>query len=278
MDKRIIDQAEGLRRLLAGRASRIVAVAGGPAGVGCTSTVVNLAAALASLGKDVLVVDERADVHSASATLAGAWLRDGERMRVAAGFGLCAAARLARTGYTDAQLSDFIDGPADIVLVDAQLGADGSLSALAREAHDVLVVTRVAAQAITEAYAYMKRLHFAHAFAQFRVLTNHVGSHADAKVAFDNLAGVASRYLTVSIADAGCVSADPLVEHARELTRAAVDAFPSSPAARDYRQIAADLLYWPMRPGSGSGAGAGAGRAVHAGGKPSYEAGAAHAA
>jgi len=172
LDKRIIDQAEGLRRLLAGRASRIVAVTGGPAGVGCTSTVVNLAAALASLGKDVLVVDERADVHSASATLAGAWLRDGERTRVAAGFGLCGAARLARAGYSDAQLSDFIDGPADIVLVDAQLGADGSFSALAREAHDVLVVTRVAAQAITEAYACMKRLHFAHAFAQFRVLTN----------------------------------------------------------------------------------------------------------
>ncbi|WP_175823316.1 MinD/ParA family protein [Burkholderia sp. BCC0419] len=272
MDKRIIDQAEGLRRLLAGRASRIVAVTGGPAGVGCTATVVNLAAALASLGKDVLVVDERADVHSASATLAGAWLRDGERTRVAAGFGLCGAARLARAGYSDAQLSDFIDGPADIVLVDAQLGADGSFSALAREAHDVLVVTRVAAQAITEAYACMKRLHFAHAFAQFRVLTNQVGSHADAKTAFDNLAGVASRYLTVSIADAGCVSADPLVEHARELMHAVVDAFPSSAAARDYRQIAADLLYWPMRPRPG------AGRAVHAGGKPSYEAGAAHAA
>ncbi|MDF3079558.1 MinD/ParA family protein, partial [Burkholderia sola] len=31
MDKPIIDQAEGLRRLLAGRASRIVAVTGGPA-------------------------------------------------------------------------------------------------------------------------------------------------------------------------------------------------------------------------------------------------------
>jgi flagellar biosynthesis protein FlhG len=272
LDKRIIDQAEGLRRLLAGRASRIVAVTGGPAGVGCTTTIVNVAAALAALGKDVLVVDERADVHSASATLAGAWLRDGERTRVAAGFGLCAAAGLARDGYSDTQLSDFIDGQADIVLVDAQLGADGAFSALAREAHDVLIVTRVAAQAITEAYACMKRLHFAHAVAQFRELTNHVGSHADARTAFDNLAGVASRYLTVSIADAGCVSADPLAEHARDLMHTVVDAFPSSAAARDYRQIAADLLYWPMRPSSG------AGRAVHAGGKPSYEAGAAHAA
>lgn len=250
----MIDQAEGLRRLLAGRASRIVAVAGGPAGVGCTSSVVNLAAALAALGKDVLVVDERADVHSAAATLAGSWLRDGERTRVSAGFGVCAASRLARAGYSDAQLD-----------------ADGGFSALAREAHDVLIVTRVAAQAITEAYACMKRLHFAHAIAQFRVLTNHVGSHADAKTAFDNLAGVASRYLTVSIADAGCVSADPLVEHARELVRTAVDAFPSSPAARDYRQIAADLLYWPLRPRPGAGA-------ARAGGSTSFEAGAAHAA
>ncbi|MBN3792584.1 MinD/ParA family protein [Burkholderia sp. Ac-20353] len=271
MDKRMVDQAEGLRRLLAGRASRIVAVAGGPAGVGCTSTVVNLAAALASLGKDVLVVDERADVHSVAATLAGAWLRDGERTRVAAGFAVCAAARLARAGYSDAQLSDFVDGPADIVLVDAQPEANGAFSALAREAHDVLIVTRVAAHAITEAYAHMKRLHYAHAIAQFRVLTNHVGSHADAKTAYDNLAGVASRYLAVSIADAGCVSADPLVEHARELVRTAVDAFPSTPAARDYRQIAADLLYWPLRPRPGAGP-------IRAGGSPSFEAGAAHAA
>jgi flagellar biosynthesis protein FlhG len=272
LDKRIIDQAEGLRRLLAGRASRIVAVTGGPLGVGCTAAVVNLAAALSALGKDVLVVDERTDVHSATATLAGAWLRDGDRTRTPAGFALCAAAGFARDGYSDEQLSDFVDGQADIVLVDAQLGADGAFSALAREAHDVLIVTRVAAQAITEAYACMKRLHFAHAVAQFRVLTNHVGSHADAKTAFDNLAGVASRYLTVSIAEAGCVSADPLVEHARELMHTAVDAFPSSVAARDYRQIAGDLLYWPMRPRPGSG------RAVHGGGKPSYEAGAAHAA
>ncbi|PRG90838.1 flagellar biosynthesis protein FlhG [Burkholderia multivorans] len=274
MDKRTIDQAEGLRRLLAGRGSRIVAVTGGPTGVGCTSTVVNVAAALAALGKDVLVVDERADAHSAAATLAGAWLRDGERTRVTAGFWLCASAQAARAGYGDAQLSDFVDGPADIVLIDAQRGADGTLSTLAREAHDVLIVTRVAAHAITEAYACMKRLHFAHATAQFRVLVNHVGSHADAKTAFDNLAGVASRYLTVSIADAGCVSADPLVEHARALTRSAVDAFPSSPAARDYRKIAADLLYWPMRPRAGTGSA----RELRAGGQPSYRTGAAHAA
>lgn len=166
MDKRITDQAEGLRRLLAGRASRVVAVTGGPSGVGCTSTVANLAAALTALGKDVLVVDERANVRSIAATLCGSWLRDGEPVRHELGFAVCEASRLARVGYSDAQLDALGDGAADIVLIDAQLDANGALSALARDAHDVLVVTRVSASAITEAYACMKRLHYAHARAR----------------------------------------------------------------------------------------------------------------
>jgi ATPases involved in chromosome partitioning len=58
LDKYISDQAEGLRRLLAKSGSRVLAVTGGSAGVGCTTTVVNLAAALAQQGKDVLVIDE----------------------------------------------------------------------------------------------------------------------------------------------------------------------------------------------------------------------------
>ena len=65
------------------------------------------------------------------------------------------------------------------------------------QAHDLMIVTRVAPAAITEAYACMKRLHYAHAIGQFRVLVNHVQSGADAQTAFDNLAGVAGRYLTV---------------------------------------------------------------------------------
>ena len=74
-----------------------------------------------------------------------------------------------------------LDGPADIVLIDAQLDRNGTLSSLAAQAHDFLIVTRVAAAAITEAYACMKRLHYAHAIGQFRVLVNHVQNAADAR-------------------------------------------------------------------------------------------------
>ena len=69
--KQVTDQAEGLRRLLAKSGSRVVAVTGGPVGVGCTSTVVNLAAALGALGKDVLVIDERPGMNCVSTMLGG---------------------------------------------------------------------------------------------------------------------------------------------------------------------------------------------------------------
>ena len=265
MDKVVSDQAEGLRRLLARSGSRVVAVTGGSTSVGCTTTVVNLAAALAEQGKDVLVIDECLGDHSVSAMLGGmrgagnfAAVVRGEMPLDAAvarhplGFAVLSAPRGNREGYSAAQLSVVLEGPADVVLIDAQLDRLGQLSALAMQAHDLMIVTRMAAQAITDAYACMKRLHYAHGIGQFRVLVNHVQSVTDAHTAFENLAGVAGRYLTVSLDDAGCIAADPRMARALELSRCVVDAFPSTPAARGYRHLAAELQYWPMRPAMSS--------------------------
>jgi flagellar biosynthesis protein FlhG len=288
LDKRVTDQAEGLRRLLARNISRVVAVTGGPIGVGCTSAVVNLAAALAGLGKDVLVIDERLGANSAASMLSG--VRSGESLRallagevsldVAAprhelGFRVLAASREHCAGYSAAQLGVMLSGPADVVLIDARLDRKGALSPLAAQAHDVMVVTRVAAQAITEAYACMKRLHYVHAIAQFRVLINHVSNLADAHTTFENLAEVAGRYLTVSIAHAGCVASDPLMRRSLELGRCVVDAFPSASAARDYRHVAAEMLYWPLRatltPRGSSLVGAGVPASVRAEASPTHQ-------
>jgi flagellar biosynthesis protein FlhG len=262
LDKFVSDQAEGLRRLLTRNGSRVVAVFGAPAGAtggaGSTSTVVNLAAALAAQGKDVLVIDERqnalsvsrlANVQNAGALAA---LMSGKRFlqdvvtRTPFGFSVIAAPRDERISHDAAHCRVLLDGPADIVLIDTQLDRSGALSSLAAQAHDFLIVTRVAPVAITEAYACIKRLHFAHAIPRFRVVVNHVRNAADAQIAFDNLAGVASRYLAVHLTQAGCVAEDSRVARAHELSRCAVEAFPATAAARDYRQIAAELQYWPM--------------------------------
>lgn len=52
------DQAEGLRRLLVCNQTQVISVVAGKAGVGRTSATVNIAAALAHSGKNVLVLDE----------------------------------------------------------------------------------------------------------------------------------------------------------------------------------------------------------------------------
>ncbi|MFM0628462.1 nucleotide-binding protein [Paraburkholderia xenovorans] len=265
MDKLISDQAEGLRRMLARSGSRVIAVTSGSAGVGSTTTVVNLAAALAQQGKDVLVIDECLGEKSVSAMLGGvrgagnfaAVMRgemtlDDAAARHALGFSVLAASGPNREGRTAAEFGVVLRGSADVVLIDAQLDPQGRLSALAMQAHDVMIVTRMAAQAITDAYACMKRLHYGHAIAQFRVLVNHVQSVNDAHTAFANLAGVAGRYLTVALEDAGCIAADGRMARALELSRCVVDAFPSTPAARDFRHLAAELQYWPMRPAMSS--------------------------
>ncbi|AXF15835.1 MinD/ParA family protein [Paraburkholderia caledonica] len=265
MDKLVSDQAEGLRRLLARSGSRVIAVTGGSLGAGCTATVMNLAVALAQQGKDVLVIDECVGDKSVSAMLGsvrgagnfaavmrGEMTLDEAALRHALGFSVLAASRAHREGYSAAQFGVVLHGSADIVLIDAQLDQQGHLSALAMQAHDVMIVTRMAAQAITDAYACMKRLHYAHAIAQFRVLVNHVQSVEDARTAFANLAGVAGRYLAVALEDAGCIAADPRMARAEELSRCVVDAFPSTPAARDFRHLAAELQYWPMRPAMSS--------------------------
>jgi flagellar biosynthesis protein FlhG len=261
LDKFVIDQAEGLRRLLAREGSRVVAVTGGGGSPGRTTAVVNLAAALTAQGKDVLVIDECLGPRSVCSLIGGvrgagsfAAVMRGERTleeavgRHALGFGVLAASRDNRAHYTSAQLHKVISGPADIVLIDAQLDAEGALSPLAMHAHDVLIVMRIGAQAITDAYACMKRLHFAHAIAQFRVLANHVASMPDAQAAIENLAGVAGRYLSVSLESAGYVAADAHMAQALKLARCIVDAFPSTAAARDFRHVAAELPHWPMRP------------------------------
>jgi len=265
LDKLVSDQAEGLRRLLARSGSRVIAVTGGSLGAGCTATVMNLAVALAQQGKDVLVIDECVGDKSVSAMLGsvrgagnfaavmrGEMTLDEAALRHALGFSVLAASRAHREGYSAALFSVVLGGSADIVLIDAQLDQQGHLSALAMQAHDVMIVTRMAAQAITDAYACMKRLHYAHAIAQFRVLVNHVQSVEDARTAFANLAGVSGRYLAVALDDAGCIAADARMARAEELSRCVVDAFPSTPAARDFRHLAAELQYWPMRPAMSS--------------------------
>ncbi len=213
--KIVIDQADGLRRLMAGTPGRMVAVLGSdPSDV--ESIARNLNASLLQQGQDVVLLDERQGQQATPAPRQG-----------------------------------------QLVLVHAVLNVEGALSPLAAQADHVVVVLRANASSIKASYVCIKKLHHAHALQRLRVLVNGVADAAEAQRILTNLAQTGSRYLALALEPAGWVRADPLLTQARRLNQAVVEAFKSSPAALDFRQIAADLLQWPQhqaqnRPPSGT--------------------------
>lgn len=250
LDKLAIDQAEGLRRMLARSSPRVVAVVGGSAGVGSTSTVLNLAAVLSKQGREVLVVDENYS-HLLTAATSSERPRERNGLVVAShrwGFSVLDSTRPGNRG--DALCRAVFDGNADIVLIDARADDGADLSDLARRAHEVMLVTRTSAHAIIDAYSRLKRLHYAHAIGRFKALVTHVRDASEAQTVFDNLASAAVRYLAVTLENAGRIAADPCMHRALELSRSIDEAFPATPAARDIRRLADEIQDWPARTGA----------------------------
>lgn len=210
MKQVIADQADGLRRLMAGSIGRLVAVVGSGPAVGTTSVTRNLAAALVRQGKDVLLLDERSAADSTPAQRQGR-----------------------------------------LVLMDTVLDKDGALSPLAAGADHVFVVLQPNVASITAAYVCIRQLCHAHALKHMRVLVNHAVGAAEAQRILSNLAQAGSRYLAVALEPAGWIRADPRLPQAQLLNLTVVEAFPSSPAAMDFCQIASDFLHGSQPPRSG---------------------------
>ncbi|MEO8407546.1 MAG: flagellar biosynthesis protein FlhG [Oxalobacteraceae bacterium] len=259
MGKVVSDQADGLRRLMAHSPARLVAIVGSSAAVGATSVALNLAAALAQSGKDVLLLDEQSGLQSVSAiwkiAAAGTWsdvATQRMRLEAAAGFSACGVQVLSAgpaMSKTIENVHAMFQGR--LVLIDAALDSEGALSPLASQADEILVVLQPQAASITAAYVCVKRLQYAHGLQQLRTLINCAASAAEAQRVLTNLSNTGNRYLALALSPVGCVMADPRLPRAQQLNLSVVEAFQTSPSAIDFRRIAAELLQWPWRSPAG---------------------------
>ncbi len=259
------DQAEGLRHLRASDAVRIITVAGGRTAVGKTSTVVNLAVALAKNGKHVLVLDENPRHNNVNSnlglkarydllhvinrdkTLEQAILPGPE------GISVLTAMRgihsLAKLDHADQEwlVESFgrLPTPVDVVLVDTAAGSASHVLSLSLAAQQVLVVLSAAAASITDAYALIKYMSQEYARRQFLMVVNNVRSEREARIIFDNISQVAGRHLSVSLDLMGCIPTDEKLRRSTQLCRPVVEAFPASDSAAGFRKIADNLLRCP---------------------------------
>lgn len=272
-----MDQAEGLRRLLVLNQAQVVMLVAGKAGTGRTAAVINLAAALARSGKDVLVVDENSgpnnlldrlglsarydllDVVLEKCGLCDAVLATPEFGVLSTSRAVHAVKELGREGRRRLEEALVEAGSgADVVLVDVAMpvfghthSAEGMAVFPEGQGNSAALVVMVEAtpSGITESYALIKRLALRNALQQFGVVVNRADNDQTAITVFENMAKVARRNLSVRLEYLGYVPTDDRLKCALQLGKSVAETFPSAASAQSYLELSQRLLGLPMRRG-----------------------------
>ncbi len=255
------DQAEGLRRLLARTAARVVTVVGARSGLGATSVVVNLAAVWGAAGKDVLILDEHLSTSNVANTLAlkprydllnvirgdktlrEVMLHGGDGVQVLP----VARAMQALPKLDEAErdrLLDILDQASrgmDVVLVDAAAREGHSVCASLSGDEPLMLVLNATASGITESYAMLKQMALDNGRLAFDIVVNKVKNASEAKAIFDNMAQLARRNLDVRLEYMGYIPVDEKLKRATQLCRPVIEAFPGAECAGAFGELARNL-------------------------------------
>ena len=258
------DQAWGLRRVRPMTPVRVIAVASGKGGVGKTTVSVNLALALQQSGRQTMLLDAdlglaNVDVllglqprHNLSHVLDGTCALADTLLQGPLGLQIVpAASGLARMS----QLSPLehaglirafseLEQPLDALVVDTAAGIAGDVVTFAQAAQQLIVVVCNEPTSITDAYALIKVLSRDHGVDRVHVLANMVRSALEGREAYEKLSRVAERFLDVTLDYAGTVPYDEWLRRSIQRQCSVVDAYPSSPAATAFRQLARRTEQW----------------------------------
>ncbi|HZX32514.1 MAG TPA: cellulose synthase operon protein YhjQ/BcsQ [Rhodocyclaceae bacterium] len=260
-----VDQAAGLRRLMGGSQLQVVTFVAGCEGVGRSVSVANIGVALARLGKEVLIMDEHSSTDDIAATFGLVARYDllnvlHQERRLAEvlvqpmpGLHILPAAKAVKKlgklplsqqqVFLDAMSS--LDRPIDVILVDASSNHPQGFSPLGLASQETVVMLSGSSSSITEAYSLIKKVSHSYARRYFRILVNKVRSIPDARSIFENIALVAAQRGIAQLDYVGAIPVDESLRQATQLCRPVVMHAPDSAAAHAYREIAADMLYWP---------------------------------
>ena len=251
------DQAEGLRRMLAGPQPRIVTFLSATPGDDKGAMLVNLGASLVQAGNEVLIVDAcqreygvarrlEMERHISLLQVARQECALNQVVQVAPqGFNVALLARdseAAAAGSDEARrLSKAFDvlvkKQGGIVIVDGELNREGGFAVPLLAESEIVVQVSTSATSITNAYGLIKRLAQEFGRRPFGILVTGA-SEAEAKVVYDNMSAAASRYLAVTLSSMGSVPADEYLHRAARLGRSVVDAFPMAGASVAFRELA----------------------------------------
>jgi flagellar biosynthesis protein FlhG len=243
------------------RLARAIAVTSGKGGVGKSNIAVNLAVALAGMGRKTCLFD--ADLGLANAdvlcgitpkmtlehVVAGKCRLAEAFYKAPGGFrlipGASGATRLAdlepvRRRDLLEQLA-VIARVADVMIFDTSAGLSANVLAFASAAESVLLVTTPEPTAMTDAYAMLKALTIHAPSTQVKLIVNMARSQREGEAVFERMQRVAQTFLGRSIEPSVMIPIDPaLMTAVRERVPVLLQS-PRSPASKAVMQLAREI-------------------------------------
>jgi len=247
----------------------VIAVTGGKGGVGKTTVAVNLAASLASRGKQVMLLDgdlglanvdvflgltprlTLADVIAGNCSLEEVVLDAPQGFKVVpAASGIAQLAELDTLTHLGlVRAFGDLSTRLDFLVVDTAPGIAGSVLQFSQAAQQVLVVICDEPASLTDAYALIKILSRDHGVRQFRVLANQSRGRGLGQALFQRFERVTTRFLSVELDYVGEIPEDAFLRRSIREQRPVVTAYPSCPAAMALKTLALRADMWPIAEG-----------------------------
>jgi len=245
---------------------QVIAVTGGKGGIGKSNVSINLAMALSSLGRRVVVLDadlglanidvllgitanrNLADVLSGECSLRDVMVEGPGGIKVVPATSgtqkMVSLSPMEHAGLINA-FSE-ISSELDVLIVDTAAGISEGVVSFLRAAQEILVVVVDEPTSITDSYALIKLLNRDYGVQRFRVLANMVKTQQEGRHLYSKLTKVTDRFLDVALQYAGSVPFDEAVKKAVQRQRAVLDAYPRAKASLAYKALAQRVEGWPL--------------------------------
>jgi flagellar biosynthesis protein FlhG len=143
--------------------------------------------------------------------------------------------------------------PLDVLLVDTAAGVGDAVITFSEAAQRVVVVVCDEPASLTDAYGLIKTLSRRQSGCRFEIVANMVDNAAQGRVLYDKLLRVCDRFLGITPSYFGYVPYDEYLRRAIRGQTTVVEAFPSSPSAREIARLATAAASWSPKAGARGG-------------------------